>query len=352
MLIFKRRRRAGGGKGGRERGGQRQEQGRQQQQRRRRGGELGSQPPRRLNIIVVGSSKGGVGKSLVAANLAVALAVYTDSPVAAVDADLDNMTLSERLPPHDFYKRVSEALARQGETVLSFADFLVEGVVPAGRVVPVVKDSTRACTSDPIEYRVRLVPALDPLRLAELRASVQGLDAIMLRSGVDALIEWLRERGYVAVIDAKQKSNLGINYEPLYSALLERADVFILVTEPPYLGFSDITAPYTEFLSKTVIVVNKVLGEHVQRVALLMRDAAREGVPVHIIPHDDKDAEVYVRKLRAPAADSLARRTAIYVAALAARLRLLDWRRVSEAGCAERVQRVVQLHEEAAGGVA
>ena len=337
-MFWRRRRKGKGGEPRAEQGGAEAEA----------GGVHASPPAPRgeKRLVVVGSSKGGVGKSFVAANLAVVTAALSKSSVAAVDADLDNATLSERLPPHRFYRDVVRRLAASGETILSFADFLVEGTLPTGRIIPVIRGNTEACDGSRIEYRVRLIPAVDPVRRVELRAALQGLDSLMLRSGVQAMVEWLRQQGYLAIVDVKQKSNLGINYEPLYSALLEAADVFILVTEPPYIAFSDIVAPYTDHLYKTVIVVNKVMGEHVQKVAILVRDAKREGVPVHVLPYTEDDAEVYVRRLQVPAALSLRRRSALYTAALAARLGLVDGELLRRTGCAEKISTIVKLHEE------
>jgi len=275
-------------------------------------------------MVFVGSGKGGAGKSFIASNLAYILAAHLPEsvPVFAVDLDLDNYTLSKVVLPKDLRAKLIGRLVKEGRNYLNVADILDEGVV-AGAVVLASPVSIFTCGGAQIAPRIRLIPAYHVLRETSQIARLKGLDALRLREGLNHLIDYLQGKNAVAILDGKQKSNLGINYDPLYKVATERADVVILVTEPPYLSFSSITAQYTDIYDKLVIVVNKMNLAFKGQFRILVSDAARHDVPVFVVPESKEDADVYSREL-APPATNLASKTALYVGALAMYLNLVE----------------------------
>ena len=226
---------------------------------------------------------------------------------------------------------------------LNLADILHHGVVlTEGYIIPRFKGKTVACNHQPMPYSFNVIFTYDVLRTTEQMSILRQLDSRLLREGIDALLTYFLEKSnrgedFVAVFDGKQKSNIGIEWEPLYKLMIEQTDVFLLVTEPPYLTFSSIVMPYRRFLDKTIIIVNKAEPSHMDRILLLVRDAVSHNVPVFVIPKDAADEQLYNSNFRFPPAVSLSRRTAIYVTALATFLNLVDEELLSESGCLEPV---------------
>jgi len=278
----------------------------------------------RPGVVFIGSGKGGSGKSFVASNLAYIAAVHLpeDVPVYAVDLDLDNGTLSMVLPPPEIEAKLRAKLASANVDYLNVADILDEGVV-GGKLIFSFPFKVFACGGTQMEGRLRLIPPYHELRKKSQMIKLRELDALRLREGLNSLIDYLRERKGVAILDGKQKSDLGINYDPLYRVAKERADAVLIVTEPPYLSFSDITAQYTDIMDKLVIVVNKIDAAYADKLMVLVSDAARHEVPVFVVPLSKLDAELYSRKLTPPA-ENLSSKTARFVGAIAMYMKLVE----------------------------
>jgi MinD-like ATPase involved in chromosome partitioning or flagellar assembly len=297
-------------------------------------------------IIFVGSGKGGVGKSFISSNLAYIISAHLKhekgKSLYAVDLDLDNTTLSMVLPPPDIYAKLKKALATSEINYMNVADILDEGVVTKRAIFSFpVKMFT--CGGTQIVSRIKLIPAYHELKQKKQMIRLKELDVLRLREGLNSLIDYLKEKNGVAILDGKQKSNLGINYDPLYKVAKERADVVILVTEPPYMSFSSITAQYKDILSKTIIVVNKMESGFTNRLTVLINDAMRYEVPVFIVPFSKDDSYVYGRKL-SPPASRLNSKTARFIGALAMYLNLIE---NCDTGCcdvyAEILSRMIEL---------
>ena len=275
-------------------------------------------------IIFVGSGKGGVGKSFISSNLVYVIAAHLseNKPVYAVDLDLDNVTLSMMLPPPDIYAKLKKALVSSDIKYLNVADILDEGVVEKRRLFSFpVKLFT--CGGSQIYTKIRLIPAYHEAKKKKQMIRLKELDVLRLREGLNSLMDYLQEKNGVAILDGKQKSNLGINYDPLYKVAKERADVVLLITEPPYLSFSSITAQYKDILHKTIIVVNKMESSYTNQLSVLISDAMRYDVPVFIVPYSKEDSYVYSRKLTPPA-ERLTSKTALFVGAIAMYLNLIE----------------------------
>jgi ATP-binding protein involved in chromosome partitioning len=102
-----------------------------------RGGERGAEPAQRRRVIAVGSGKGGVGKSTVATNLAVAL-VRAGHRVGLVDADIYGPSQSRLLGtegqrPIAREKKLIPVQSRWGVPVLSMAHLAEPGQAIAWR---------------------------------------------------------------------------------------------------------------------------------------------------------------------------------------------------------------------------
>lgn len=278
----------------------------------------------RPGVVFVGSGKGGSGKSFLASNLAYIAAVHLpeEVPVYAVDLDLDNGTLSMVLTPPEIEAKLRERLASSHVDYLNVADILDEGVV-GGKLIFSFPFKAFACGGSQVVGKIRLIPPYHELRKKSQMIKLKELDVLRLREGLNSLIDYLREKRGIAILDGKQKSDLGINYDPLYRVAKERADVVLLVTEPPYLSFSDITAQYTDIMDKLVIVVNKVDASYADKLMILVSDAVRHEVPVFVVPLSKLDAELYSRKLTPPA-ENLSSKAARFIGAIAMYLKLVE----------------------------
>ena len=295
---------------------------------------------RNVKNIFVGSQKGGVGKSFISSTLAVVAAAYSPQKVYAVDTDFDNATLSMVLPPPG----ALEKLRRIGKRFFTAADVLIRNDIPSNVVIPKFTYTGVSCNDQKVEFSVRAVFAYDPLRLKEQQIALRNIDLMLLQMSVKTLANFFASKEGVVIFDGKQKSNLGINYEPLYKYLISYSDVFILVTEPPYLNFSAVTMPYRDYLDKTFIVVNKVERIHKNQVLLFVRDAVEHSVPVMVFPLMEEDRRIFVNEKVVPAARSLRYRSALYGAALAKMLGIASDGRISALGCGTEVNKIIDLH--------
>jgi len=274
-------------------------------------------------IIFVGSGKGGVGKSFIASNLTYIVAAHSKNrPVYAVDLDLDNSTLSMVLPPPDVYDRLKRALAQTEIKYLNVADILDEGVVEKSRLFSFAP-RIFTCGGTQITPEIRLIPSYHTSREKSQKIKLKSMDALRLREGLESLIDYLQQKNSVAVLDGKQKSNLSPNFDPLYRIAKERADVILLVTEPPYLSFSSITAQYNDMLNKLIIVVNKMVPSYEDQLVVLLSDAMRYNVPVFVVPSSDEDSFKYKEKFTPPA-ERLSSKTSVFIGAIALYLNLID----------------------------
>ena len=142
-------------------------------------------------VIVCFSTKGGVGKSVLSTNLAVALAQRSDRPVAIVDADLQ------------------------------FGDVAVLlGVTPERTVM----DAAAAIHHDDPELMRALVMKHDPSGLLVLPAPVEPSTADQIRpEDMLAIIESMRQFCGTIVVDMPP------HFDDLVLALLEIADEVLLV---------------------------------------------------------------------------------------------------------------------------
>lgn len=275
-------------------------------------------------IIFIGSGKGGVGKSFISSNLAYILSAHLNNKksVYAVDLDLDNVTLSIMLPPSKIYEKLNRNLAVQNVNYLNVADVLTEGIISGKRIFtfPV---NLFTCGGSQITTKIKLIPGYHELKKKSQMIGLRELSVLTLREGLGYLMDFLQEVKGVAILDGKQKSNLGINYDPLYRVAKERADVVILVTEPPYLSFSNITAQYRDVLSKIIIVVNKMELSFKNQLYVLIKDATRYEVPLFIVPFSKNDGATYRQKYTPPSV-FLTSETAKRIGAIATYLNLVD----------------------------
>lgn len=322
------------------------------------------------SLIFVGSSKGGVGKSMITTNLAIILAALGNSIVHVVDLDLDNYTATYRLPKKGELEEIAMRYYKSGGSTmpLNVAQVLIETSVRSSRVgsegllVTLLRQSVADCNKRMIDYSIRLVPAYDVIHMRDqMLYGIRGLSSSLYRAGMETLIKALVEeknklerskKRAVFLFDGKQKSNIGIEYEPLYRTVLTNADAFILVTEPGYLSINEVLAPYMDYLDKTVIIVNKFEPNFFDKVAIFIRDAAAKRIPVFVIPKDTNDEKLYDQKNRPPAAFGLSRRTALFTMALAYSLKLIDDEHLAASGCMKGVRDIIELHRELYGEIA
>lgn len=313
------------------------------------------------SLVFVGSSKGGVGKSFITLNLVIATAA-AGRQVYAVDLDLDNHTLTYRLPERNELENLAEDMEEHKYEMMNVVQVLKEGAVRAKKSgyrvgVPVLRGhSTLGCNNNPVTFDVRLIPAYNIMDMRnQMLYDVKELNYTTYKMGTDALIKYLFERFEemkkksekppLVFFDGKQKSNLGINYEPLYRSLLQYVDTFLFVTEPGYLDFGEIRTAYGDYSDKMVIVVSKVLPEQWSEVTNFMRDAASSKIPVFVIPSDDNDAKIYEQNATPPAAKGLGRRTVLFTMALAYLMKMIDDEALERLGCKEKVMDVVARYQ-------
>lgn len=314
---------------------------------------LGELPKLRTpKILFVGSSKGGSGKSFISSNLiVVASALSVNKHVFAVDMDLDNYTISEVLPPPGVWALLEARIQKTGVRYLTVSDIIHEGNIDTSKLIPRFKAKTLSCGGAQIEYEFRLIPAYDYniLRRREQMMMLRNIDSRLLRKGVEVLLEYFRSRinkgeDIFVVFDGKQKSSVGIEYEPMYRLMIEEADTFLLVTEPPYLNFNELTVPYKRAMEKMIIVVNKADRPSLEQITLLATDALSKNVPVFVIPYLEDESKLYSStERRAPAAIRLNTKSGIYTMTLAYLLGLLNDELIKNTGCDEEMMRVLSL---------
>ena len=303
-----------------------------------------SQPPfvggdvprykKRPNLVFIGSGKGGVGKSLLASNMVVVVAALSPFKVYGVDLDLDNFTLTKVLIPPGFL----EKLVRSDINYVNLASVLRTGVVEKGSVIPIVSAKTLACNGAQVGVKYRIIPAYNLLRQKEQEVALRTLTVRLLISGVNELVNYFENKrkedsDIVVIFDGKQKSNIGIEYEPLYRILLDYSDVFILPVEPPILSFSEIITPYRNVLDKLVLVINRVDPASLPKVQMLVKDAVERSIPVFVMPKVPDDGDLFRTKYMPPALKSITRPTAFHAMGIAYYLNLLDDEMVRSYGC-------------------
>lgn len=291
------------------------------------------------SIIFVGSNKGGVGKSFISSTLVHILAAHNERPVYAVDSDLDNSTLSMVLMPESLERTLQAMLAKRNVDYLNFADVLLEGVITKRQLLK-FRVTTQTCGGTLLPVYIRLVPTFHALKKKSQMVALSDVDVFQMREGMDNLIEYVSSKNGIMVIDGKQKSNLHVNLDPIYSVAKERSDVILLVTDPLSMNFDEITAQYRDFLDKVVIVVNKVerSAEIVRKLKILIKDAVDNDVPVFIVPKSEEDAERYVRQLVSPGR-VLGGKVSRYVGAVAVYLGLVE---SCESGCCTRYRAILE----------
>ena len=304
---------------------------------------------RRPNLIFVGSGKGGVGKSLLSSNLVVIASALSRADVYAVDLDLDNYTLSKVLQPEGSISKLIAKLQAAGiDDYLNLASILRNGVVQRGVVIPVMTATAFACNGTQLRIKYRLIPAYNVLHQKEQEVALRSLTPRLLLSGIHALVDYFNEKratnkDIIVVFDGKQKSNIGIEYEPLYRLMIDYADVFILPVESPNLSFSDIIAPYKNVLDKLIIVVNRAEPAIRDRVQALIRDAIDRNIPVFLMPKVPADGDLFRNFYTPPAMKSLTRPTALHAMAIAYFLNILDDELVKMYGCTQ-VYRLLRMY--------
>jgi len=293
-------------------------------------------------LIFVGSGKGGSGKSLLSSNLVVVVSALSNNVVYGVDLDLDSYTLSHVLAPRNFYENLIKSL-QSNEEYLNLASILRTGAVKTGSaIIPIIKATTVACSGIQIPVQYRLIPAYNFLTQKEQMVALRSLTPRLLLSGLQELVTYFRTRveelkskgkDAVVIFDGKQKSNIGIEYEPLYRLMVDQCDVFILLVEAPQLSFSEIISPYKHVMDKTIIVINRAEYTIKDKMMALIADAVDRNIPIFIMPNSPSDGDLVRSQYTAPALKGLMRPTAIYTAAIAYFLNLLDDTYINEYKC-------------------
>jgi len=294
------------------------------------------------NLIFVGSGKGGSGKSLLSSNLVVVTSALSDNVVYGVDLDLDSYTLSHILAPRNFYENLVRTL-KSGEEYFNLASVLRTGVIKReSTFIPVIKTTTIACNGAQLPIQYRLIPAYNFLTQKEQMVALRSLTPRLLLSGLQELVTYFRTKAEelkskgkdaVVVFDGKQKSNIGIEYEPLYRLMVDQCDVFILLVEAPQLSFSEIIAPYKHVMDKMIIVINRAEHSIKEKMMALIADAVDRGIPIFIMPHAPEDGDLVRNQYTAPALKGIMRPTAAHTATIAYFLNLLDDRYINEYKC-------------------
>ena len=303
---------------------------------------------KRPNLIFIGSGKGGVGKSLLASNMVVVVSALSQNSVYAVDLDLDNFTLSKALQPAGFMEKLLSRIGATEESEFcNLASVLHSGAIPS--IIPRVRTTTFGCNGGQLGVIYRLIPAYNPLRQKEQEIALRKLTPSLLLSGVRVLVNHFRERvakdkNTVVIFDGKQKSNIGIEYEPLYRIMVDESDVFIMPVEAPGLSFSEITAPYKNLLDKLVIVVNRAEPAIRDRIQALVKDAVDRGIPVFLIPNVPADGDLFRNLYTPPALKSLTRPTALHTMVIAYFLNLIDDNLLHMCGCSQAVYKLLKMY--------
>lgn len=305
-------------------------------------------------IIFIGSNKGGVGKSFLATNLVATASAYTDEAVFAVDLDLDSYTISTSLPPPEAWRSIEEKYAQSKTRYLTVADILYHGSMRFGsetRGFLMFRSKTLTCNGIQLEYSFRLLPAYDYNDLLKnyQKERLKHMSSDLLRKGLDVIVSYFKSRinrgeNVLVFFDGKQKSNIGIMYEPLYRLMIDYCDLFILVTDSDYLNFSDITIPYSNVLNKTVIVVNQMKRTRVTSLKPFLIDAGSRKVPVFIVPFLEQlptaiDKKTYYATTR------LDNPPAVFSAALLYLLNIINEDQLEKYGCFDEVMRIVESTE-------
>ncbi len=209
--------------------------------------------------IVVFSTKGGVGKSILTANLGLALAHITRSPVCLLDLDVTaagDLSRMMRLTPRQVIMHYAKDLKRQGQSVILPLDQLAMKYGPPGQEVDVIQ-----ALSHPSQGR--------------------ELEPVMIQSA----LKFLKTRYPYVLVDSK------VLTDPLIAAL-DEANLILLVMTP------DIVSLYqTKWAMSTIEsyllpqeLIKGVLNRAESRGGVGSKDA-RQAVPCEIIaelPSDGK----------------------------------------------------------------
>ena len=279
-------------------------------------------------IIFVGSSKGGAGKSFITAGLSIVTAALSRHKVYAIDFDIDTRTLSNILPPLRFYDILEKELRKRGTDYLNVGDILIMGTVRRGLLIPRIRSSTHACDGRVVDYDISFIPAFDKLKERWQAKQLNLINDSDVLSAVDELIKWMKlkkAKGAVFFIDSKPKGIQGINVEPIYSRLADRADLFLYIVEPSTMNLNMITDTYGSLLDKMVIVLNRLTPGVMDRAITFIHDALEIKIPVFIIPEVPAEGEMVRKEYTVPVARDLVRyKTSRYILSLAYFLNLLD----------------------------
>jgi len=293
------------------------------------------------NLIFIGSGKGGVGKSLIASNLTVLISALSNNDVYAVDLDLDLSTLSNILVTPYYYAKLAERIKGKNVEYVNLASILINATIK-GNIIPIVNHTIFACNDRQIPVKYRIIPTYNVLTRREQEGYIRSVTPQILLKGLRELVTFFREkaeeqkknnRHLVAIFDGKQKSNIGLDYEPLYRLMIDQADVFIYPIEPPYLSFNEIMSQYRNAIEKTILVVNKATPEVKDKLQVLITDAVDRGIPIFIIPYSSEDRDTVTKSYSSPALHGLKRPTVMHTAPIAYFLNLLDDTLIQELGC-------------------
>jgi pilus assembly protein CpaE len=209
--------------------------------------------------VVVFSTKGGVGKSILTANLGLALANVTRSPVCLLDLDVTaagDLARMMRLVPRQVIMNYAKDLKKQGQSIILPLDQLVMKYGPPGQEVDVIQ-----ALSHPSQGR--------------------ELEPVMIQSA----LKFLKSRYRYVLVDSK------VLTDPLIAAL-DEANLILLVMTP------DIVALYqTKWAMSTIEsyllpqeLVKGVLNRAESRGGVGSKDA-RQAVPCEIIAEVPSDGK-------------------------------------------------------------
>jgi len=305
------------------------------------------------NLVFIGSDM-SAGKSVLASNMTVVVSALSRRPVYAVDLDIGSATMTKILPPPNFIEELARRVLNSDVRFANFADILVNGGLDSSVLIPIIKTRTMACNDLQIPVKYRFIPAYDPLRLREQEILLKSVSPRVVYAGTESLIDYFKKKvrenpDTVVVFDGKQKSNIGIEFEPLYRLLADESDVFIMPVKPPVTNFSALLASYSEYLDKMILVLNMVEPAHKGNVKLVLQTALKYDIPTFIIPYVQEDDMLVRRTYTAPALRSLSRPTAVHAGVIATYLNLTDDSLIRQYEC-NRVHELLRKYSRLLGG--
>jgi pilus assembly protein CpaE len=212
------------------------------------GGGAESRRPEDSTVVTVFSSKGGVGKSFVAANLAITLAKRCGEPVALVDLDLqfgDLAIMLQLFPARTMYDAAQNTahldgeamqgyLARHSSNVHLLAAPFEPGLaetIPAeavGDIIRVLRQSFRYVVIDsPAAFTDHIVAALDESDAIALLTSmdVPSIKNLKLAMQTLELLGIARER--IRLVLNRADSEVGLRVQDVEKTLQTTVDVTI-----------------------------------------------------------------------------------------------------------------------------